>query len=46
MLKREESMNEENHQIINEEPEVNPIEQTLMQMETSKKTKTSNSIRR
>ena len=28
--KREESMNEENHQIINEEPEVNPIEQKLM----------------
>ena len=38
MLKREESMNEENHQIINEEPEENPIEQTLMHMETSKKT--------
>ena len=25
-----------NHQIINEEPEVNPIDQKLMQMETSK----------
>ena len=32
-------MNEENHQIFNEEPEGNPIEQTLIQMETSKKTK-------
>ena len=37
MLKREEYMSEENHQLINEEPEVNPIEQILMYMETPKK---------
>ena len=43
ILKREESMNEENQEIINEEPEVNPIDQKLMQMESSKKSKTSNS---
>ena len=42
MLKREEYMSEENHQIIKEEPEVNQIEQILMYMETPKKTKTSN----
>ena len=41
ILKREESMNEENHDQINEEPEVNQIGQKLIQTETSKKTKTS-----
>ena len=35
--KREESMNEENHQIINEEPKVDQIVQKLIQMETLKK---------
>ena len=30
ILKREESMNEDNHQIINEDPEVNPINQKLV----------------
>ena len=39
MLKIEESLNEENHQIINEELEVNPIDQKLIQMETSKNQK-------
>jgi hypothetical protein len=43
ILKREESMNEDNHQIINEDPEVNPIDQKLIQMGSSKKSKTSNS---
>ena len=33
MLKREESMNEDNYQIINEEPEVNPIDQKIIEME-------------
>ena len=33
MLKRQESMNEDNYQIINEEPEVNPIDQKIIQME-------------
>ena len=42
-LKREESTNEENYQIINEEPEVNPIDPKLIQMETSKKSN-NNSI--
>ena len=37
MSKREESMNEENHQIINEEPKVDQIVQKLIQMETLKK---------
>ena len=33
MLKRQESMNEDNYQIINEEPEVNPIDQKIIEME-------------
>ena len=42
MLKRQESMNEDNYQIINEKPEVNPIDQKIIQMEISTKIKTSN----
>ena len=43
MLKRQESMNEDNYQIINEKPEVNPTDQKIIQMETSIKIKTTNS---
>ena len=41
--KREESMKEENQQ-ISEEPEINSIDQKLMQMETAKKSKTNTNL--
>ena len=43
IMKREESMKEENQQ-ISEEPEINSIDQKLMQMEHSKKSKTNTNL--